>query len=719
MLRFFLALFLLIVNCQYLTISALSCYNEAGDCTFTSTTVKCNIRNNGTEQIGSLLTTCSSSSERYTTLYVYKQYYSNPYGDIVVRIDLPSNIKRIFLNNDRDHDYFRLATSTQNTALTYFAMNYPGFLESNDFFNNFIGLKSIKLQKIYSQGFPSFTNLHDLTYLKVRISGERNLTNAMFTGLDNLLKLDISHSDFSHIAGNAFQPLINLEYLSINYNKIHVIEYGSLNSLNNLIILELEGNEIRWVSTNAFRGLSKLLNIQLDRNPNFPLEALLPLRNLRNLYLNFNNYSTIDPFVFQQFTELSRVYVENPLTCDCRLQWAAQLSQHGIYVYGDCLDPMNVFGTRIINPLLYTNCTQIQSYKCFDKSISCPDNKLCIDTRDDYECGCVQGYTLNSIGDCQDINECSIANNCEYSCINLVGSYHCTCQDGYKLANDGYNCEDVDECQFQNGGCETGCGNTVGSYQCYCEFGHKIYNLTECTDTNEFLQTREELGMLTIAIGEYNSSLENATKRFELRIADCQDELNFTVAELTKQNSSFEDSTKELNSTILNYESRIQLLLQTTKSLNASLENHIEQAELRNSNCEKMLENLVNLNSTSDNSTPKNNEELPSNTSLLIVGSILLVCFLIIVFETVMFIILLVFHRQKVNNLRISIQKLNPQSHPDTNVTMSKYYTLKDAETDVTSNESVHLSVFKNTNSDNNFHFMEGDTHSDGIPSPK
>ena len=40
-----------------------------------------------------------------------------------------------------------------------------------------------------------------------------------------------------------------------------------------------------------------------------------------------------------------------------------------------------------------------------------------------------------------DINEC--ANNgggCEHNCVNLLGSYECSCREGYSLAVDGFSC---------------------------------------------------------------------------------------------------------------------------------------------------------------------------------------------------------------------------------------------------------------------------------------
>ncbi|XP_044184607.1 uncharacterized protein LOC114949673 isoform X9 [Acropora millepora] len=61
--------------------------------------------------------------------------------------------------------------------------------------------------------------------------------------------------------------------------------------------------------------------------------------------------------------------------------------------------------------------------------------------------------------------------NCQHNCVNTWGSFYCRCRQGYKLQADGKTCEDINECETQNGGCTHQCTNTPGSHYCKCREG--------------------------------------------------------------------------------------------------------------------------------------------------------------------------------------------------------------------------------------------------------
>ncbi|XP_055612375.1 uncharacterized protein LOC129758780 [Uranotaenia lowii] len=64
------------------------------------------------------------------------------------------------------------------------------------------------------------------------------------------------------------------------------------------------------------------------------------------------------------------------------------------------------------------------------------------DENDGVDTLCPVGYQFNTtMGDCQDTNECNLANGgCQHHCINADGSFYCSCKYGFKLDNDRRNC---------------------------------------------------------------------------------------------------------------------------------------------------------------------------------------------------------------------------------------------------------------------------------------
>lgn len=100
-------------------------------------------------------------------------------------------------------------------------------------------------------------------------------------------------------------------------------------------------------------------------------------------------------------------------------------------------------------------------------------------TRVDHtqHCSCDPGFQMSGTPEnslCQDVNECEVYKTegatrlCVHACINTPGSYRCACPAGYKLLNDGKNCEDIDECTFGLHNCtkQSMCINTAGGFQC-------------------------------------------------------------------------------------------------------------------------------------------------------------------------------------------------------------------------------------------------------------
>uniref|UniRef100_A0A7N6BE54 Growth arrest-specific 6 n=1 Tax=Anabas testudineus TaxID=64144 RepID=A0A7N6BE54_ANATE len=104
--------------------------------------------------------------------------------------------------------------------------------------------------------------------------------------------------------------------------------------------------------------------------------------------------------------------------------------------------------------------------ECSNKNGGCDHE--CNNTMGSYRCSCHQGYMLVGRHMCHDVNECEDPGVCGTArCENKEGSYDCLCDIGYVYDNDTKSCVDVDECEA--GVCAEECLNTPGSFRCFCD----------------------------------------------------------------------------------------------------------------------------------------------------------------------------------------------------------------------------------------------------------
>ncbi|XP_070064143.1 uncharacterized protein [Drosophila virilis] len=107
---------------------------------------------------------------------------------------------------------------------------------------------------------------------------------------------------------------------------------------------------------------------------------------------------------------------------------------------------------------------------------------------------CNPGFVLApDASECQDINECDIVVEdnenadhvphrvCQQQCENTIGSYRCSCREGYHLLEEDQSscvpdsCEDLDNPQLNRLRCAHQCENLPnGGYACICPAGYKL-----------------------------------------------------------------------------------------------------------------------------------------------------------------------------------------------------------------------------------------------------
>ncbi|KAJ6666202.1 hypothetical protein lerEdw1_001107 [Lerista edwardsae] len=109
------------------------------------------------------------------------------------------------------------------------------------------------------------------------------------------------------------------------------------------------------------------------------------------------------------------------------------------------------------------------SNSSFHRQPRCADNPL-----GSRQCSCDTGFQMRAGGLCQDVDECQIFQSsrhsriCAHECVNVPGSYRCTCPEGYQLQTDKNTCNDVDECAENHHNCSRSqtCVNTFGGFRC-------------------------------------------------------------------------------------------------------------------------------------------------------------------------------------------------------------------------------------------------------------
>ncbi|KAJ8019817.1 Low-density lipoprotein receptor-related protein 2 [Holothuria leucospilota] len=136
--------------------------------------------------------------------------------------------------------------------------------------------------------------------------------------------------------------------------------------------------------------------------------------------------------------------------------------------------------------------------RCISQSEKCNGVNDCRDHTDEADCPeqqqqCPQGYfycgggrcipdssVCNNAVDCPDgvdevncgVDECLTVPSSCHSCEDTPTSFICTCNSGYRLAEDGITCENINECNETPEVCEQVCEDTVGSYTCKCAPGY-------------------------------------------------------------------------------------------------------------------------------------------------------------------------------------------------------------------------------------------------------
>ncbi|XP_041958775.1 adhesion G protein-coupled receptor E1-like isoform X7 [Alosa sapidissima] len=189
---------------------------------------------------------------------------------------------------------------------------------------------------------------------------------------------------------------------------------------------------------------------------------------------------------------------------------------------------------------VYTGRECEDENECVSVDPICGPNATCYNTIGSYHCTCQTGFKSSKEtftaedSFCKDINECTDkTHTCELSqtCFNTPGSFKCVCRDGYRQGRGDLACDDVDECTEKSFDCGLNgtCQNTPGSYTCTCPEGfrnHSNNTKAPCEDINECetypdICGSESEGNCTNTRGSYTCDCRPGHSNYGNRQAKC------------------------------------------------------------------------------------------------------------------------------------------------------------------------------------------------------
>jgi Leucine-rich repeat (LRR) protein len=209
------------------------------------------------------------------------------------------------------------------------------------------------------KAFQGLSNLRELGLNRNRI---RDVQPGVFDGTSSLARLDLSENYIPALFPSMLGGLSALEELDLSNNPISSIAPESFAEVSHLRILKLSKTKLLRLKSRVFDGLNHLQTLFITNGylQEIAPEVLSSLTSLTFLNLEGNSLETLNACAVAQMFGGKQAALRlisltnNPITCDCRMKWAAL---PGVpRVTGRCKLPPTVGGENITQWSKYVVC---------------------------------------------------------------------------------------------------------------------------------------------------------------------------------------------------------------------------------------------------------------------------------------------------------------------------------------------------------------------------
>ncbi|CAH1263482.1 LINGO1 [Branchiostoma lanceolatum] len=173
--------------------------------------------------------------------------------------------------------------------------------------------------KLSAVEFGTFDNLPTITDLRLSNNSFTKLPTGLFDSLKNLTTFDGRNNKLEMIQHGLFTDHPSLQIIRVDSGNIAVLEEGAFGGLTNLTSVYVGSNRLTSLTSSAFKGsaqlksllstlyLSNITCLKGTLNSN----ALRGLNALKEVWLSFNELSTLPTTTFQSTTYITTIWLQN------------------------------------------------------------------------------------------------------------------------------------------------------------------------------------------------------------------------------------------------------------------------------------------------------------------------------------------------------------------------------------------------------------------------